>query len=166
MDPSEDLARRIEAITYDTPGRVAYLVTKPAPGVHEAVPRTHVLKGVGFEGDHPRKSWWKGQEIPGREVTAIAMEVIGAMGLDPAATGDNLVTRGIDLAALKEGDTLRIGEVQLIRGAKSHRPCELFRQRAGDAAFAVAARGYRGALFVVRKGGRLAVNDPIEVIPA
>ncbi|MFT5143750.1 MAG: MOSC domain-containing protein YiiM [Rhodothermales bacterium] len=163
MRTEEQILTDIAASTWSDRGTVAYLVGKPAPGVHQPCEKVQVVVARGFAGDHEKKAFWKGQVIPGREVSAISIEVLRSMGLAPDVSGDNLVTRGIDLSALQEGDRLVMGPVTLVRGPKTHRPCALFRQRAGAAAFAVAAAGHRGALFFVARGGPLSINDQIRV---
>lgn len=164
MTATTEIIAALSAADYSKEGSVAYLVEKPAPGVHKPAESVNVLLGRGFENDHPRKSFWKGAEIPGREVTAISIEALRAMGGAPDVTGDNLVTRGIDLSALSSGDRLVAGDVVLRRSEKPHRPCALFRNRLGEAAFDAAAAGYRGALFVVERGGELKVGDRLEVV--
>jgi MOSC domain-containing protein len=163
MRTEEEILTAIAAITWSDRGTVAYLVGKPAPGVHRPCEQVEVVAGRGFAGDHEKKAFWRGQAIPGREVSAISIEVLRSMGLAPDVSGDNLVTRGIDLSDLQQGDRLVMGQVTLVRGPKTHRPCALFNQRAGSAAFGVAASGHRGALFIVERGGPLSINDQILV---
>ncbi len=144
---------------------MAALIEKPAPGVHIRVSRVDVVEGVGFAGDHARKSYWKGEEVPGRHVTAIAREVLDVLGTAWDVPGDNLITAGVDLSRLKEGDRLRVGSVLLVRTAKSHRPCDLFARRTSEEARqAVLATGTRGALFEVASGGTLSTGQPVEVV--
>jgi MOSC domain-containing protein YiiM len=160
-----DCIEALEAVVYRDTGRVAGLIEKPAPGQHVARTRVEVVAGQGFAGDHPRKSWWRGELVPGREVTAMSQEVLAVLGIAPDVPGDNLITEGIDLRALQPGDRLVMGEVVLERSAKPHRPCALFRERTGPEAFEVASQGWRGALFVVRQGGLLSTSEAIQVQP-
>ena len=141
------------------------LVEKPAPGHHVPRDRVEVVTARGLAGDHPRKAYYRGVEVSGREVSAVSSDVLRVLGVDPLVVGDNLVTEGIDLAALQPGDLLQGREVVLERSDKPHRPCYLFRERTGPEAYAVARQGYRGALFVVRAGGVLAVGEALEVVP-
>ena len=164
MRTAEDILSAISRGPFGLEGSVAYLVEKPEPGVHRAAERVSVEAGSGFTNDHARKSFWKGKVIPGREVTAASIEALRAMGASPDLPGDNLITRGIDLSALRAGDKLVIGEVTLRRGPAEHKPCALFKTRLGDAAFRAAAAGQRGALFVVEQGGEIGVGDPIHVV--
>ncbi|HEX7072060.1 MAG TPA: MOSC domain-containing protein [Rhodothermales bacterium] len=159
-----DLRDRLVALRYAGNGDVAALFETPASGVHLARETVEVVIGRGFAGDHPEKSFYRGAYVPGREVSACASEVLAAMNVDPAVVGDNLVTRGIDLCALESGQTLEIGEVVLQRSDREHRPCATFRERTSPEAFDAAALGYRGALFVVVRGGRINVGDSIRVL--
>ncbi len=43
--------------------------------------------------------------------------------------GDNLIVRGIDLAAFEPGDVLRVGDALLVATATPHRPCAKFARR-------------------------------------
>jgi MOSC domain-containing protein YiiM len=159
-----NLQSLLQSVRYDGDPTVAALIEKPAPGVHVRVSAVDVVSGVGFSGDHARKSHWKGKEVPGRHVTAIAREVMDVLGAAWDVPGDNLVTSGVDLSRLKEGDRLRIGRVSLIRTAKSHRPCDLFARRISEEARqAVLATNTRGALFVVESGGTMEVGQPVDV---
>lgn len=155
---------QLSSVEWKPTGRVALLVETPVP--HRHAPRTEVtaIVGKGFAGDHEKKSFYKGEYVPGREVTAISLEVLDVLGVDPVVVGDNLITEGINLSALSAGDVVEIGEVILERSEKAHRPCRTFRARSSPEAFAVVSReGYRGALFVVREGGRIRMDDEITL---
>ncbi len=165
IDPSEAarLVERLEALPLGAEGRVALLVESPAPEARRTPQAVTVVPGVGFAGDHPHKSFWKGEHIPGREVTAINLEVLRLFGTEPAVIGDNLVVEGFDLRALRPGDRVRVGEVVLERSPRPHRPCAKFRDRTSPAAFAAVSRtDRRGALFVVVQGGCIRLGDPIR----
>lgn len=161
----ERLFREIAGLRLGRTGRVAALVETPGPHRHVERDRVEVLVGRGFAGDHPRKSFYRGRLQAGREVSAVALEVLRLFRVAPDVTGDNLVTEGIDLAALAEGDAVHAGEVVLERSPRDHRPCTTFRDRTSPEAFAAAGRGHRGALFVVRRGGTLRRGDPLRVVP-
>lgn len=147
-------------------GTVAMLVETPRP--HEHVERASVtaVPGKGFAGDHERKSFYLGKHVPGREVSAVALGTLRVLGVDPVVVGDNLITDGLDLAALEPGDRVRVGEeVVLSRSEREHRPCSVFRERTSAEAFAVVRQGrYRGALFVVVRGGTTRTGDRIQRI--
>lgn len=160
------LIAQLDALPLGTEGRVAVLVESPAPEERQTPDAVTVVPGVGFAGDHPRKSFWKGRRIPGREVTAVSAEALRLFGTAPARIGDNLVVEGFDLRALQPGDRVQVGTVILERSPKPHRPCTKFRDRTSPEAFAaVSQAGYRGALFTVVKGGVIRRGDAIRVQP-
>ncbi len=161
---AEALLRELDGLDFAAPGRVHLLVETPQPHRHVARDEVRAIPGRGFAGDHARKSFYKGRFVPGREVSAMAVEVLRALGVDPVVTGDNLITEGIDLKALEPGDRLQVGEeVVLERSNRPHRPCVAFRERTSPEAFAAVSRGdYRGALFVVRRPGTIRKGDAIR----
>ncbi|MDX1530428.1 MAG: sulfurase [Rhodothermales bacterium] len=144
-------------------GRVALLVATPRPKEHVAQEAVRVVPGKGLVEDHRRKSFYLGKHVPGREVSAIALETCRTLGVDPVLVGDNLITEGLDLAELEPGDRVRVGEeVVLARSWREHRPCSVFRQRTSAEAFAVVRqRRLRGALFVVERAGAIRMGDPM-----
>ncbi|MEM1043425.1 MAG: MOSC domain-containing protein [Bacteroidota bacterium] len=147
-------------------GRVAMLVETPRPHEHAERESVQAVPGKGFAGDHGRKSFYLGKHVPGREVSAVALDTLRVLGVDPIVVGDNLITEGFDLAALEPGDRVRVGEeVVLARSERAHRPCSVFRERTSPEAFAVVRQQrYRGALFVVERGGTIRLGDRIERI--
>ena len=166
----EEVARLLGVLAstrWEAEGRVAALVETPEPHRHAERDEVTVVEGEGFAGDHERKCWYRGRYQPGREVSAVTLEVLRTLGVDPAVVGDNLITEGVDLGALEEGDELRVGDdVVLERSHRAHRPCRTFRDRTSPEALAVVSRDrHRGALFVVRRGGRIRRGDPITVVP-
>jgi len=145
---------------------VAEVVEKPAPGVHARREVILVETGRGARGNHAHASFWKGKRIEGREVTAMSLEVLQALGASPLVPGDNLITEGVDLGALRPGDRLVIGAAVLERSAKTHRPCDLFARRISpEARQAVAESSLRGALFVVVQSGEIRRHDRIQILP-
>lgn len=165
-DRVEALLARVRSIDWKDRGTVAGLVETPVPHRHVHREAVQVVAGRGFAGDHSEKSYYRGEYVTGREVSAITADILDVLGVDSLVVGDNLITRGLDLRVLQEGDRLIIGEVRLERSSRSHRPCTTFRNRTSREAFAVAGRdGNRGALFIVRKGGTIHVGDPITLAP-
>ncbi len=147
----------LKTLRFDSIGRVAYLVESPEPGVHLLRAELPLAEGIGCPGDHARR------HTPGREVSAMSLEVLRALRVRPEVPGDNLILEGIDLRALVPGDRLLVGEVVLERSDRSHRPCATFQVRTSPEAFeAVAQTGLRGALFTVRRGGIVHVGDPVR----
>ncbi len=160
-----ELVARLVALEFGRNGRVAHLVETPSPGTHLSRSSVQVIPGKGFAGDHERKSFYKGELVPGREVTAVSLEVLQVLGVDPIVVGDNLITEGFDLAALEPGDLVEAGGIILERSSREHRPCTVFRDRTSPEAFAAISREwFRGALFTVRQGGILRQGDPIRCL--
>lgn len=158
------ILRMFRRIEWRREGRVAMLVETPEPHRHVVRESVDVIEGRGFSGDHSRKSFYRGKYVPGREVSAISLEVLNILDVEPDVVGDNLITEGIDLGRLEEGAVLYFGEVELVRTPKAHRPCATFRSRTSPEAFAaVAQECYRGALFNVHRGGSISQGDAIVV---
>jgi MOSC domain-containing protein YiiM len=146
-------------------GTVEQLVISPRPGEHRVVDEILVVTGVGVLGDHDRKQVWRGARVPGREISAINAEVLDALGIPPAAPGDNLIIRGVDLRAIPPGMILLIGDLPLRRTAAAHRPCRLFWDRTSGISFRIAAQGWRGALFDALTKGTIRAGDPVRFEP-
>lgn len=163
-EKAEALVRELDQLDLGPVGRVHMLVETPRPHRHATREKVRAIPGRGFAGDHAKKSFYKGSFVPGREVSAIALEVLQAFNADPRIIGDNLITEGFDLMALRAGDVVRVGEgVVLERSRRSHDPCVAFRERTSPEAFAAASQGrYRGALFVVRRPGVVHRGDTIQ----
>lgn len=158
-------SERLRTVRYPGNGKVAHLVETPSPGVHAVRSAVEVVVGRGFAGDHERKSYYRGRYVEGREVSAVASEVLEVLGIEPVVVGDNLITAGVDLARLEPGDRLCFGEVVLRRSEREHRPCTVFRDRTSQEAFEVVSRErFRGALFVVERGGMLRTGEAFSVV--
>lgn len=161
----DHLLDQLGALRVGVEGTVALLVETPEPGRHVTREAVTAVPGKGFAGDHPRKSFYKGRLVPGREVSAVSLEVLRVLGVAPVVVGDNLITRGVDLARLEPGDRVGVGEVLLVRSEQDHRPCTVFRDRTSPEAFAVVSRDrHRGALFVVERGGTIHRGDAIRIL--
>ena len=160
----EELLRAVNALDLDRcRGEVAMLVESPAPGRHAAREAVEVIPGKGFAGDYARKSFYKGKLVPGREVSAMSSEVLRVLGVDPLVVGDNLITAGLDLAALEPGEQVQAGAVRLVRSPRPHRPCTVFRERTSPEAFAVVSQDrHRGTLFTVEQGGTLHAGETLR----
>lgn len=80
----------------------------------DARPSLRLVEGLGIEGDHHAR--------PGssRQVLLMAGEDCDRFGLAPGEVRENIVTRGIDLAALAPGTLLRVGSAVL----EITKPCE------------------------------------------
>lgn len=103
-----------------------------------------------------------------RQVSLLADESVekmrarGLEGLRPGAFGENLLTRGIDLASLAVGDRLRVGEDALLEvsqiGKECLDRCAIY-YAAGDCIMP------REGIFArVIRGGRVKPGDRIEVL--
>ena len=161
----EELLEKLNAVRWSLEPAVSFLVETPEPHRHALRERVEVVAGRGFSGDNAKKSFYKGKYVPGREVSAIALEVLQILGVEPQTPGDNLITEGVDLGSLRSGDRLRIGEVILERSDRRHRPCMTFRARTSPEAYAaVSCSDHRGALFNVVQGGTIGVRDRIEFV--
>lgn len=164
-DKAQAYVDRLNQLELGTTGRVHMLVETPRPHRHAAREAVDVVPGRGLVGDHDRKSFYKGAFVPGREVSAMTVEALQVFGADPVVIGDNLITEGVDLAALEPGDRMQVGGVTLERSNRPHRPCTAFRNRTSPEAFAAVSQDrWRGAMFVVRTPGTLHVGDPIRLL--
>ncbi|MCB0717849.1 MAG: sulfurase [Bacteroidetes bacterium] len=154
-------------VSFEGVPSVYLILEKPAPGVHQVVDAATVRAGWGLENDHPRKDFFRGERVLGRQVSAISREFCAAAGIDCTTIGDNLVTSGIDLRTLRPGDRLLMGSAVLVRSQPRHRPCTLFRERTSAAIYQVAFDDdWRGALFDVVTGGTIRVGSEIaRVLP-
>lgn len=162
------LLETLEALDWERPARAALLVESPRSGERVSRSEVTVTAGKGFDGDYERKDYYKGERVLGREVSAVAKEVAEALDADPVSIGDNLVTEGVDLRALRPGDRLEVGgEVVLRRSEPPHQPCTVFRDCTSPEGFAAVAQGdFRGALFYAETGGVIRAGDPIRVVRA
>jgi hypothetical protein len=162
-DRAAEYLEQLNALDLGDEGRVHQLVETPVPHRHATREAVDVVPGRGLTGDHDRKSFYKGEFVPGREVSAMAVEVCRTFGVAPRIIGDSLITEGFDLTVLEPGDRIRVGEVVLERSRKEHRPCVAFRERTSPEAFAAVSKDrHRGAMFVVRTPGTMHVGDRIE----
>ena len=117
--------------------------------------------GHGIEGDAHAGSWH-------RQVSLLAEEEIEQMrakGLDlsPGAFGENIVTRGFDLAALEVGRRFRVGEDAVLQvtqlGKECHDHCAIYEQ----AVDCIMPR--RGVFARVRRGGTVGRDASIRIDP-
>jgi len=89
-----ELVSSLKQIAFSGMGVVAGLIEKPGPGIHASRQRVEVKKGTGCTGDHHKKDFWKGERIPGREITMFSAEVAHVLGADPLVVGDNIISEG------------------------------------------------------------------------
>lgn len=125
----------------------------------EAVPQAVLLEDHGLEGDAHAGAGHRQVSLL-NEADIEAMKSKG-LSLQPGAFGENLVVRGIDLAAVGVGSRLRAGDAELEItqiGKLCHSPCAIY-ESAGECIMP------RDGVFArVVKGGSVAPGLPIEVI--
>ena len=143
------------------PGRLAWIGLRPARRAAMLTPERAVLvAGQGIEGDRYRSS----HNGP-RQVTLIAAEDLAAIAaflgreaLSPELLRRNLVTAGINLAALK-GQRLRIGAV-LLEPSGDCAPCSRMEEVLGPGGYN-AVRGHGGITARVIDGGMVQTGDVV-----
>jgi MOSC domain-containing protein YiiM len=166
------------------PGLVAAVAAAPRHGLAK-MPQGAVtlLPGLGVHGDahcgalvrHRFLARRDPSQPNLRQVHLIQAELHDALrraGFDAASgtLGENILTRGIDLAALPARSRLRLGEMAVVEITGLRYPCRLLdRQQAGLMA-AVTARNDAGLVFfrmaamaVVVSGGDVRPDDMIAV---
>jgi MOSC domain-containing protein YiiM len=127
----------------------------PVCPVDEAILDPH----VGMEGDH------YGRDAGKRQVTLIQAESLAAiashLGLEtlaPEVLRRNLVTRGINLLALKNRK-FRIGDAVLEMTGECH-PCSRLEETLGVGGYN-ATRGFGGITAKVLARGRISIGDAV-----
>jgi len=124
------------------------------------VGRRKVVAGFGLEGDA------HGGDTH-RQVSLLAEESIDRMrvkGLDvgPGAFGENMTTRGIDLASLPVGERLGVGEAVVLEvtqiGKECSKPCAIY-YKVGECVMPG-----EGVFARVLEGGEIARGDEIVVL--
>lgn len=143
-----------------------------------------LIAGLGVEGDahagatvKHRSRVAKDPTVPNlRQVHLIHGELLdelAARGFDiaPAAMGENILTRGIDLLGLSAGTRLRLGHDAEIEVTGLRNPCHQLNGLAPGLMDAVLDRDASGALVrkagvmaVVLISGAVSVGDPISVL--
>lgn len=126
--------------------------------------------GRGLEGDRYAVGGGtfspRAEHRPGYDLTLIAAEVLDEMRaagsvLDFAGTRRNVLTRGIDLAALI-GRTFRIGDV-LCEGRRQCEPCSHLERLSGPGVLRPLI--HQGGLRVdVRSDGEIRLGDPVRTV--
>jgi MOSC domain-containing protein YiiM len=143
------------------PGRLTWIGLRPARRMPMLTPEQALLvAGQGIEGDRYRSS----HDGP-RQVTLIAAEDLAAIAaflgieaLAPEPLRRNLVTAGINLAALK-GQRLRIGAT-LLEPSGDCAPCSRMEEVLGPGGYN-AVRGHGGITARVIEGGEVRIGDVV-----
>jgi MOSC domain-containing protein YiiM len=118
----------------------------------EELAEASAIQEMGFEGcAHAR---------PGRrQVLLVDRETLDALEISPGMIRENITTEGLNVNGLKEGESLRIGEV-LLEVTMACTPCgQMDDLRPG---LRREIRGRRGMLCRVVKGGVIRPGDGIE----
>ncbi|MBI5742977.1 MAG: MOSC domain-containing protein [Elusimicrobia bacterium] len=145
-------------------GKIYSINHSAAKGVpKENVPKAVLVKGFGIAGDAHA-----GTDI--RQVSLLDMESVrgqiadartknASVEIRPGIYAENITTEGVNLAALKIGDRLRIGKTAVLRiskiGKECHSRCAIYHQ-VGDC---IMPR--KGIFAEVEEGGEIAVGDSI-----
>ncbi|OGR62623.1 MAG: molybdenum cofactor sulfurase [Elusimicrobia bacterium GWB2_63_22] len=134
----------------------------------KGVPKENVLKAVLVKGHGIKDDAHAG--TPVRQVSLLDMESVRGQIADAAAKkatvvirpgvyAENLTTEGVNLAALKIGDLLRVGGTAVLRiskiGKECHSRCAIYHQ-VGECIMPK-----KGIFAEVLEGGDIAVGDPI-----
>jgi MOSC domain-containing protein YiiM len=139
-------------------GKITHLFRAPKKRVAMEELKTVVaVENVGFEKCAHRRPNGK------RQVLLVDEETLDTIGLAPGIIRENITTRGLDVNALKAGERLKAGEVELVVSAVCE-PCELMEEiRTGLLQELV---GRRGMLCRVARGGILRCGEEIVVVEA
>lgn len=161
-DPASRLGQLMTAPV--RPGELGWIGLRPA----RRAPMTpaeaaDVVAGRGLTGDrYSRRDGARQVTLIQAESLAAIASHLGRLGVPPEDLRRNLVTRGINLLALK-GRTFRIGDVRLETSGECH-PCSRMEEVLGPGGYN-AVRGLGGITARVLSGGTVRVGDPIRVDP-
>lgn len=144
-------------------GKVRLIIVRPerrqAPVVLNEV---EAVAEVGLQGDHYKSKGGK------RQVTLIAQEhldgvasMLGKDKVDPLLTRRNIVTKGINLLALK-GKQFQIGEAILKYTGECH-PCSRMEENFGTGGYN-AMRGHGGITCKIISSGKIQIDDSLSLI--
>ncbi|MFN8528237.1 MAG: MOSC domain-containing protein [Anaerolineae bacterium] len=120
----------------------------------------HLLEAYGIEGDR------KGGH-PVRQLNVMSREVLNSLAEQGLKTGigqmgEQIVLDGFDVADLKPGDQVRIGDHAVIEIGEKRNGCPRFQHiQAHDPA---ALKGQLGVMARVITSGAIKVGDPVRVI--
>ena len=147
-------------------GKIYSINVSAGKGVpKESVAKAVLVKGHGIKDDAHAGT-------PVRQVSLLDMESVRGQIADAAAKkatvqirpgiyAENLTTEGVNLAALKIGDLLRVGKTAVLQiskiGKECHSHCAIYHQ-VGDC---IMPR--KGIFAEVLEGGEIAVGDSIEL---
>jgi MOSC domain-containing protein YiiM len=144
------------------PGQLAWIGLRPARRAPILAPDSAILTTArGIAGDH-----YDTRRDGPRQVTLIAMEDLAAIAaflgraeVAPDLVRRNLVTRGINLWALKDR-RFRVGAA-LLEGSGDCAPCGFMEENLGPGGYN-AVRGHGGITARVLEGGEIRIGDVVE----
>jgi MOSC domain-containing protein YiiM len=144
------------------PGELVWIGLRPARMAPMLAPvSARLVAGRGIEADRYTTS-----RNGARQVTLIAIEDLAAIAaflgkpeISPELTRRNLVTRGVNLVALKDR-RFRIGSV-LLEGSGECAPCSRMEANLGPGGYN-AMRGRGGITARILEGGEVRLGDAIE----
>ena len=142
-------------------GRIRAISVSKTKGTQKVnVPGAELRADHGIVGDAHAGNW--DRQISLLDIECIDIMVAKGANVSPGGFAENVTTEGIDMAALKVGDKLRLGkevEIKITQfGKKCHGRCKIYEQ-IGDCIMP------RDGVFArVSRGGSITVGDDIEVI--
>jgi MOSC domain-containing protein YiiM len=143
-------------------GKIEAVCTSAKRGTaKQRVSEARLRKGFGIVGDAHAGAGRRQLSLLAKESIDRARAVIP--DLDDGAFGENIVTSGIDLATLAEGDLIRLGKTVLLEvtqvGKECHTACAIG-QAVGDCIMP------REGLFCrVQRGGTVRAGDSVQARP-
>jgi len=142
-------------------GRIRAISVSKQKGMQKVnVPGAELRHDFGIVGDAHAGNW-------DRQISLLDIECIDIMAakganVGPGGFAENITTEGIDMAALKVGDMLKLGEQAEIKitqfGKQCHGRCKIY-ELIGDC---IMPR--EGVFARVSRGGSIKVGDDIKVI--
>jgi len=141
-------------------GRIKAISISRTKGTQKVnVPEAELRAGHGMVGDAHAGDWHR--QLSLLDIESIETMRAGGANVSPGDFAENITTEGIDLAALKLGQTLRLGtnvEIKITQfGKKCHGRCIIYEQ-IGDC---IMPR--QGIFASVSRGGSIRTGDIIEV---
>ena len=151
-------------------GRLALIVCRRAPGVHEALDHVHLKVEEGVPGDEWNR---RTPRNPDAQLTAMRRDIAELLGCGQPLTtsGENLIVElEISAANLPVGTRLSVGEAVVEVTPKPHNGCQKFARRFGEDALrfvqASATRHHnlRGIYWKVIVAGEARRGAQVEVL--
>ncbi len=143
-------------------GRIIAISISKRKGIQKTnVPEAMLIENHGIKGDVHAGDWHRQVSILADE-SIDKMRVKGLDNLNPGDFAENLTTEFIKIPELNVGTRLKIGETAILEitqiGKECHHHCAIYKA-VGDCVMP------REGIFArVKKGGRIKVNDVIEII--